>query len=187
MNNQDGGTPETSDPSAHATSPDPASIATIVSDTTPPLTVVAAQTADINLIDENPEIPTTLLNGKRQPNFRIPPPPAKLYHGNDKSHEISQDGKAIFVYRVTVSMDLRKRNNQNVNEVQVLKEIFGNIKAVDPKAMLVPVRDQGQETNYINEGVYIPTGKEEILDYLSHSFLRNNWLGHFALRSHYSL
>ena len=84
-------------------------------------------------------------------------------------------------------MDLKKRPNQNVNEVQVLKEIFGNIKAVDPKALLVPVRDQGQETNYINEGVYIPTGKEEILDYLSHSISRYNWLGNFVLRSHYSL
>ena len=71
-----------------------------------------------------------------------------------------------------------------MNEVQVLKEIFGNIKTVDPMAMLVPVQDQGQETNYINEGVYIPTGKEIILNYMSHSFLCNNWLGHFALRSH---
>ena len=63
MNNQDGGTPETSDPSAHATSPDPASIATIVSDTTPPLTVVAAQTANGNVINVDDEIPMTLLNG----------------------------------------------------------------------------------------------------------------------------
>ena len=187
MNLQDGEPPKTANSQARAPSPKPASIATAPLEKTPPPTVVAPPTAVDNLANENPEISTTLLNGKRQPNFRIPPPPAKLYHGNDKSHEISQDGKAIFVYRVTASMDLRKRKNRNVNEVLVLKEIFGHIKSVDPMAMLVPVRDQGQETNYISEGVYLPTGKEEILDYLSHSFLRNNWMGHFALRSHYSL
>ena len=139
MTNQDGEPPKTANPSSPAPSPKPASTATPTGEKTPPLTVVAAQTADNNLINENPEIPTTLLNGKRQPNFRIPPPPAKLYHGNDKSHEISQDCNAIFVYRVTASMDLRKRKNQQVNEVQVLKETFGKIKAVDLMAMLFPV------------------------------------------------
>ena len=52
-------------------------------------------------------------------------------------------------------MDLHKRVNTRVDLIQVLKEIFGKIKAVDPTAMLVPVRDQGQETSYINEVVYI--------------------------------
>ena len=121
MTNQDGEPRKAANPSSPAPSPKPASTATPTGEKTPPLTVVAAQTADNNLINENPEIPTTLLNGKRQPNFRISPTPAKLYHGNDKSHEISQDGKAIFVYRVTVSMDLKKRGNQNVNEVQVFR------------------------------------------------------------------
>ena len=92
--------------------------------------------------------------------FGFPPLPAKLYHGNDKTHEISQDGKAIFVYRVSVSMYLHKRVNTRVDGVQVLKDIFGKIKAIDPTVMLVQVRNQGQETNYINEGVYIPAEKK---------------------------
>ena len=89
MNNQDCWKPETSYPSARATTQDPASIATIVSDTTLPLTVVAAQTADGNIINVDDKIPTTLLNGTRQPNFRILFLLAKIYHGNDKYHEIS--------------------------------------------------------------------------------------------------
>ena len=84
-------------------------------------------------------------------------------------------------------MDLHKRVNTRVDAVKVLKEIFGEIKAVDPTAMLVPVRNQGKETNYINEGVYISIRGKDILDYLSHSLSRNNWLGHFALRIHYTL
>ena len=73
MTNQDGEPRKAANPSSPAPSPKPASTATPTGEKTPPLTVVAAQTADNNLINENPEIPTTLLNGKRQPNFRIPP------------------------------------------------------------------------------------------------------------------
>ena len=136
---------------------------------------------------EPPQPTTTLLNGKKQPNFRIPPPPAQLYHGLSKSHEIISGGKAIYVYRVAITLDLRRRTNSRVDPIQILKQVFGKIKAADPAAMLVPVKDQGEETNYINEPVYIPREKEAILDYLSHSFTGNKWLGHFALRSHYSL
>ena len=188
MTNQDGKPPKTADLFSRAPILEPAINATTAGDDeNPPLTVVVAPTAVGDITNVDPEIRTTLLSEKFQPNFWIPTLPAKLYHSNDKSHEISQDGKAVFVYRVTVSMDLHKRVNTRVDAVQVLKEIFGKIKAVDPTAILVPVRNQGQETNSINKGIYIPTGKEKILDYLSHSFSRNNWLGYFVLRSHYSL
>ena len=167
------------------TAKSPAEIINLTTET--PMTEIS----EIPEISENPtELPPpalTLLNGKKQPNFRIPPPPAKLYHGISKSHEIISGGKAIYVYRVAISMDLRRRTNSRVGPIQILKEIFGKIKTVDPAAMLVPVKDQGEETNYINEPVYIPREKEAILDYLSHSFIGNKWLGHFALRSHYSL
>ena len=73
MTNQDGEPLKTANPSSCAPAPKHASTATTPGEKTPPLTVVAAQTADNNLVNENPEIPTTLLNGKRQPNFRIPP------------------------------------------------------------------------------------------------------------------
>ena len=81
-------------------------------------------------------------------------------------------------------MDLRMIVNTIVDLIQVLKEIFGKIKAVDPTAMLVLVCDQGQEINYINKAVYILNRKESIRDYLFHSITRNNWLGHFTLRLH---
>ena len=122
---------------------------------------------------EPPPPLATLLNGKKQPNFRIPPPPAKLHHGLSKSHEIISGGKVIYVYRVAISLDLRRRTNSRVDPIQILKEVFGKIKAADPAAMLVPVKDQGEETDYIYEPVYIPREKEAILDYLSRSFIGN--------------
>ena len=106
---------------------------------------------------ENQAVPPlttlTLLNGKKHPNFRIPLPPTQLYHGHSKFNEFHQEEKAIYVNKVAISLDLRRRRNSRVNLIQILKEIFGKIKAADPTAMLVPVRDQGQETNYINEPV----------------------------------
>ena len=71
--NQDGEPLERADPSSCEPPLDPASITTDAGDQTSPLTVVAAPTAAENIINVDPEIPTTLINGKRQPNFRIPP------------------------------------------------------------------------------------------------------------------
>ena len=56
-------------------------------------------------------------------------------------------------------MNLYKRVNTGVYPTQVLREIFEKIKAVNLTAMSVLVRNQGQETNYIKEVVYIPNGK----------------------------
>ena len=102
MTNQDGEPPKTVDPFSCAPTLEPAIDAATIGDETPPLTVVAAPTAIRDITNVDSEIPTTLRNGKLQPHFWIPPLLAKLYQGKDKSHEISQDGKAICVYQVSV-------------------------------------------------------------------------------------
>ena len=57
----------------------------------------------------------------------------------------------MYVYRVMISLDLQRRAKPRVDHTQILKEIFEKIKAADLAAMLVPVKDQEEETNHINK------------------------------------
>ena len=141
MNNQDGRPSETADHSSRAPTLDDESNVTGNREKHSSLIDVAMTTDAKNLGNVQDENPTMIINGKRKPNFRIPLSPAQIYYGMEKSHDVSQEGKFMYVYRVSVSMDLHKHTNTRVDLIQILKDIFRNIIAVDPTAMLVPVRN----------------------------------------------
>ena len=47
-----------------------------------------------------------------------------------------------------------------MDPIQITKDIFLKIKASDPAALLVPIKNQGESSKYINEPVYIPKKKK---------------------------
>ena len=62
-----------------------------------------------------------------------------------------------------ISMDLRKHIDGKVDPIQITKDIFSKIKASDSAALLVPIKDQWKEANYIIEPIYISTQKKALL------------------------
>ena len=107
-----------------------------------PLTQMRGKPTSTFDVENRCTSPLTLLNGKRKPSFLIPPLPVLLYTGLERTHSSYHEGKAIYVYCIMISMDLRKNIDGKVDPIQITKDIFSKIKASDSAALLVPIKDQ---------------------------------------------
>ena len=80
-----------------------------------------------------------------------------------------------------------KEKTSKVKPIQIRKEILTKMKVSNPAALLVLIKNKGKQVNYINDAVNTPTKKEALLEYVSHSFIGNEWLGYIETWLHYSL